>query len=150
MHRTVMRVVAGRPVSELDHLQRAEANRAGILQPLQGGGGGGRNPVAANFGAAGDDLAGVVIHVLVRQRHAVKHAAIVSFRQRRVGGIGRGQRLLRFDRHECIEARLPVRDAVEAGLRHLARRHALLRNRLCYFRQRKSCGFGRAHLAAPF
>src|SRR3954447_16599072 len=150
MNRTVMRIMAGRPVGELHHLQRAEADRAGILQPLQRGGGGGRDPVAANFGAAGDDLAGVVIHVLVRQRHAMQRAATVSFRQRRIGGIRRSQRFLLLDRHERIEARLPLRDAGKAGLRHLARRHALACDGLGYFRQRKSCGFGRVHRRASF
>ena len=48
--------------------------------------------IAADLRAAGHDLARVVIHVLVRQRHAVQRAAIVAFRQRRVGGIGRRQR----------------------------------------------------------
>ena len=47
------------------------------------------------------------------------------FAERRVGGVGRRQRLLRLDRHEGIEARLPLRDPIETGLRRLARRQPL-------------------------
>ena len=36
MHRAEMRVVAGRAVGKLGHLQRAEADRAGVLQALHG------------------------------------------------------------------------------------------------------------------
>ena len=126
MHRAVMGVVAGRAVGELHHLQRAQPNRAGILQALQRGRGRGRDEIAADLRAAGHHLAGVVIHVLVRQRHAVQRAAAVALGQRRIGGIGRLQRRFGFDRHEGIETRLPLRDPVEAGLRHLARGDALV------------------------
>ncbi len=121
MHRTIMRVVAGRPIGELDHLQRAQTYRAGILQALQRRRGRGRDEVAPDLRAAGDDLAGVVIHVLVRQRHAVQCATGAAFGERRVGGIGRGQRLVRLDRQERVETRLPLRDPVETGFCHLAR-----------------------------
>jgi len=43
-----------------------------------------------------------------------------AFRQRRVGGIGRSQCRFGFDRDERIEARLPLGNAVETGLRRLA------------------------------
>src|SRR5436190_1857494 len=69
MHRSVMGVVAGRSIGEFGHLQRSQPDRAGILQPLQGGRSGGGDEIAPDFRAAGDHLAGVVIHVLVRQRH---------------------------------------------------------------------------------
>ena len=77
--------------------------------------------IAADLRAAGHDLAGVVIHVLVRQRHAMQHAGVVALGERGIGGIRRGERFVRLDRHEGVEARLPLRDPVEAGLRHLAR-----------------------------
>ncbi len=144
MHRSVMAVVAGRSIGEFRHLQRAQPNRAGILQTLQCGRGCGRNEIAADFRAAGDHLAGVVIHVLVRQRHAMQRAADLAFRKRRIGDVGCRQRGVGFDRHEGIEAGLPLLDAVEAGLRHLARRESLLRDRLRDRGQRQQCRF-RAH-----
>ena len=146
MHRTVMGVVAGRSVGELHHLQRAQPDRAGILQALQRRRGRGRDEIAANLRAAGDHLAGLVIHVLVRQRHAVQRAGEISLCQRRVGGIGRRQRLVGVDGHERVETGLPLRDAVEAGLRHLARRDALFCDRLRDLGQRQQCGLG-AHFA---
>ena len=126
VHRTVMGIVTGRPIGELGHLQRAEANRAGVLQALQRGRSGRGDEIAANLRAAGDDLAGLVIHVLVRQRHAMQRAATVAFCQRGVGGIGGRERGLRLDRHEGIETGLPSRDPVETGLRHLARGDAFV------------------------
>ena len=73
-HRAVMRVMPGRAIGEFHHLQRAEPDRAGILQALQRGRGRGRDEIPADLRAAGHDLALVVIHVLVRQWHAVQHA----------------------------------------------------------------------------
>jgi hypothetical protein len=140
-----MGVVAGRSIGEFRHLQRAQTNRPGILQALQGCRGRRRNEIASDFRAAGDQLAGVVIHVLVRQRHAVQRAATVTFRQRRVGSIGGRQRLLRFDRHEGVETGLPLRDPIETGLRRLPRREAPLGDRLRDRRQRHQGRFS-AHL----
>src|ERR1700688_974267 len=54
----------------------------------------------------------------------------------------RAQRFVALDRHESVEARLPLRDAVETGLRHLARRKALPGDRACDLGQRQQCGFG--------
>ena len=112
----VMGVVAGRAIGEFRHLQRAEPDRC-------------RHPSAAAARSRSrsatksrrivepqvDDLAGVVIHVLVRQRHAVQRAADLAFGERGVGGIGRLQRRLRLDRHEGVETRLPLRDAMQAA-----------------------------------
>ncbi len=80
MHRSVMRIVAGRSIGEFRHLQRAQPNRAGILQALQCGRGHGGNEIAADTRAAGNHLARVVIHILVRQRYAVQRAADIALR----------------------------------------------------------------------
>ena len=89
-----MRIVTGRAVGELRHLQRAQPDRAGILQALQCRRRRGRDEIAPDLRAAGNDLAGLVIHVLVRQRHAMQRAAAFALRKRRVGGIGGRQRRL--------------------------------------------------------
>ena len=60
--------------------------------------------IAADLRAAGHDLAGVVIHVLVRQRHAVQRDRGSALCQRRIGVIGRLQRRFGLDRHEGVEA----------------------------------------------
>ena len=87
-----MGVVAGRAIGEFGQMQRAEANLAGVLQPLQGSGGDGRHEIAADQRAAGRDVACVVIHVLVRERHAVQRTADLALGELGVGGIGRLQR----------------------------------------------------------
>ena len=116
-----MRVVPGRAIGEFHHLQRTEPNRAGVLQALQRRRGRGRDEILADFRAAGDDLAVVVIHVLVRQRHAVQHALDVAFRQRRVGGVGRFQASSASIAMKALSFGCQLRDPVEAGLRRLAR-----------------------------
>src|SRR5215469_5496520 len=130
MHRAVMIVVAGRAIGELRHLQRAEPDGAGIFQPLQRRRGRARDEVAADQRAAGHDMAGVVIHVLVRQRHAMQRAAVLALGERCVGLAGCLQRLFGFDRHEGIELRLPLRDAMQAGARHFVRGELLAGDRL--------------------
>ena len=125
MHRTVMGVVTRRAIGELRHLQRAQPDRAGVLQALQCGRCHGRDEIAPDLRAARDDLAGLVIHVLVRQRHPMQRAAVPALRERRVRGVGSRQRGLRLDRHERVEARLPAPNSIETGLRCLARRSRL-------------------------
>src|SRR5277367_4975094 len=55
--------------------------------------------------------------------------SMVALGKRGVGGIGRLQRGFRLDRHERVEAGLPLRDPVQAGPRHLMRRQALFGDR---------------------
>src|SRR3984957_3880253 len=130
MDRAIMEVMTGRAIGELYHLKRAEPDRARILQALQRGRGRGRDEIAPDQRAAGHHLAGVIIHVLVRQRHAMQRAAVVALCQRRVGFIGRFQRGFRLERHERIETGLPLGDAMQAGTRHLMRRQLLRGDRL--------------------
>lgn len=115
-----MRVMAGRPIGEFGHLQRAEPNRAGVLQALQRRSCGGGDKITADLRAAGHHLAGVIIHVLVRQRHTMQHTTAAALRQRPVGVIGGGQRGFGLDRHERVEAGLPLLDAIQAGLGNFA------------------------------
>src|SRR5215208_5739489 len=77
----------------------------------------------------------------------MQRAADFPLCQCRIGGVGSGQSCFRFDRHECIEMRLPFRNPLEAGLRHLTRRETFLRDRIRDRAQRQQCRF-RAHLRA--
>src|SRR5271168_5061249 len=149
MHRAEVSIVAGRAVGELGHLQRAESNRAGILEALQRGRRRRGDEIAADARAAGDDFAGLVIHVLVCQRHAVQRAATSALGERRVSSVGRLECLIRFDRHEGIQMRLPFRDPVETGLRHLARGNALVRDRACDRGQRHQGRFDAHRTTLP-
>src|SRR3954469_1261204 len=60
----------------------------------------------------------------------MQRAARLVLRPRLVGGGGRFQRLLLFQRHEGVELRLPFPDPLQTGLDHFARRHALVGERL--------------------
>ena len=119
-HRTVMGVVASRTIGEFRHLQRAEPDSARLLEPVQRRRGRGGDEIATDPRAAGDHPAGLVIHVLVRQRHAMQGPAGLTLGKRRVGQIRQRQRFIRLDRHERIEMGLPARDAIKTGLGHLA------------------------------
>ena len=66
-----------------------------------------------------------VVHVLVRDRHAVQRAFRLAGRERAVGGLRGLQRILGLDARERVERRLPLVDAREQRLgdfhgRHLA------------------------------
>src|SRR5581483_4996213 len=52
------------------------------------------------------------------------------FRKLGIGLAGRLQRRLRLDRHEGVQPRLPLRDAMQTGPRHLLRGHLLGCDRL--------------------
>ena len=72
-----------------------------------------------------------------------------AFRKRGVGGIGRRQRLVGFDRHEGIETGLPLRDPLEAGLRRPhATRNAFARSPCATDGQRQQ-GRLSAHVESP-
>ena len=86
-------------------LQRAETERAGGLEPLHGGRGRGRDPALADLRAAVGELALGVVHVLVRERHAVQRALRLAGGQRAVGGLRGFQRLLGLDAREGVERR---------------------------------------------
>ena len=91
-------------------------------------------------------MAGVVIHVLVRERHAMQRTADLALGKLGVGGLGRLQRGLRLDRHEGVEMRLPLRDAMQQRARHLVRGELLHRDRTRDLGERHQCGLG-AHFA---
>src|SRR3954447_21253581 len=144
-----MAVVAGRTIGEFGHLQRTKTYGASVLETFQSSRGRGRNEFAANAGAAGDHPAGVVIHVLVRQRHSVQRALWFAICKRLIRHVGRRKRRFGLDRHERIEAGLPLGDALQARLRDLARRQPLLRDRLRDGGQRQQCRFA-AHCFDAF
>ncbi|MGY4604668.1 hypothetical protein ACVW16_003080 [Bradyrhizobium sp. USDA 4474] len=124
-----MGVVPGRPIGELGQMQRAEPDLAGILEPLQGGRRHGRHEIAADPRAAGRDLARIVIHVLVGERHAVQRTTQLALGKLGIGGIGRLQRGFGLDRHEGVEMRLPLRDAMQQRACDLMRGDLLHRDR---------------------
>src|SRR5437764_7582634 len=72
----------------------------------------------------------------------MQRAARIASGERRVGRLGRLQRGFRFDRHESVEARLPLRDPLQTRLRHLMGGQALVGNRPGDRRQRHQGGPG--------
>src|SRR5215831_5086390 len=148
MDGTVVRIVACRAVGKLHHLQRAEADRAGILQALERGRGGGGDEIAPDQRAAGDDLAGVVIHVLVRERHAVQRPPEAAFGERNIRFVRGFQRCFSLDRHKGVETGLPLCNAMQTVARHLTRGQALCGDRICDLRQRHQGGIEAHWLAS--
>ena len=67
-------VVAGRVLGELRHVQRSDCYRSGVFQSADGRGRVGGPEGPADLGAACAELAGPVVHIFVRQRHAVQRA----------------------------------------------------------------------------
>src|SRR3546814_17605475 len=66
----IMVVVAGGAEGEFGHVEPAEVERAGGIEPGQRRRGPGRLPVTADRRAAARYLAGAVIHVILCQRHS--------------------------------------------------------------------------------
>jgi hypothetical protein len=56
-------------------------------------------------------------------------AEVLAPGERRIGSVRGGERRVPLDRHEGVEARLPLRDPVETGLGDLARGKFLRRDR---------------------
>src|ERR1043166_8467060 len=115
-------VVPGRSGGKLRHVQRAEVDGAGRIEPRERGRGGARAPVAADFRAAGRDAAGAVEHVLVRERHAVQRAADAPAGKLGAERGGLLERACGVDGDETIEPRLPALDARERRFGGLDRR----------------------------
>jgi hypothetical protein len=90
-------------------MQRAEPDRPGGGKAGERSGRRRRDEAVADFCAAARRLAGNVIHVLVRQRHAGERPRLIV--ERGIGVGRRGQSLLRLDAHEGIGHRLPALDA---------------------------------------
>ncbi len=117
-----MRVMTARAGGEFRHVEPAERDRAGGREPLEHGRGVGGDQLAENLGAARGCRAAAREHVLVGQRHAVQRPARYATRQRRVGARSGVERRLGLERDEGVDARLPSRDARQAGAHDLDRR----------------------------
>ena len=98
-----MGVVAGDAQRELDHVEPADIDRTGGVEPGEDGrGDAGRWP-AHQRGPALGELAGAVEHVLVRQRHAVQRPERLAARRGPVGRVGRRQRALRIEPRHGVQ-----------------------------------------------
>jgi len=132
-----MRVVTGRVLRELGHVQRAAIDRAGGVETLQHGGGDGGHEVAADLRAAGRNLPGPVIHVLVQHQHAGKLAAADAGAAGAVLRRGGLQRLLAVEADDAVDLHLMRVDAADLRAHHRLRRRLALREGGVRFRQRK-------------
>ena len=115
-------VVPGRAVGELHHVERAEPERAGGLEPLHRGRGRRRDPAFADLRAAFGELALGVVHVLVGERHAVQRPLRLAGGKRAIRRLGGFQRVLGLDPRERVERRLPFVDARDQRLGDFDRR----------------------------
>src|ERR1043166_657573 len=97
--------------------------RAGGFEPGNRGRRRGRDPTFPDLRAAFGELALGVIHVLVRERHAVQRSLRLAARERAVRGLGGFQRILGLDAREGVQLRLPLVDAFEQRLGGFDRRH---------------------------
>src|SRR5262245_60467487 len=67
-------IVAGRVLGKLRHVQRTDSDRSGFFKPAYGCSRVGGPEGPADLGTACAKLAGPVVYILVRQRHAVQRA----------------------------------------------------------------------------
>src|SRR5437868_2900470 len=104
-----MVVVAGGTVGEFRHVERADVERAGCIEPLERSGGLGRRPALADLRAAVRHLPRAVEHVLVRERYAGQWT---------VAALG----VPALSADERVDARLPELDARAARFLELLRR----------------------------
>ena len=107
-------VVAGEPERELDHVEPADIDSSGPIQPLDDGGRHVGHEVAAEPAAGGADPALAVEHVLVRERHAGQRPERCAIGARRIELLGGGQRIVTPE----------LDDGVELGPMRLERRQA--------------------------
>src|SRR5439155_16288897 len=71
-----------------------------------------------------------VEHVLVRQRHAAERTLGAALGDGRIGGLGRGQRLVLFQGDDAVGELVAGLEAVDGGLRRLDARNFLVADRL--------------------
>ena len=69
-----MRVMTGRVLGKLRHIQRAHINRARGIQLFQHGRGHLGCEIAPDFGSAGRNLPRAIIHILMHHRHTTQRA----------------------------------------------------------------------------
>ena len=112
----VMPVVARRPKRELGHVQRAEVERTGSIQAGERGRCRRCHPVASDLRAAGRDPPLAVIHVLVRQRHAVERPLPAAALGLGIGQVGGRLSMRGVELDEGVKLVIPAVDALEAGL----------------------------------
>ena len=124
-------VVSGRAISELRHVQRADAKRSGGGEPRQYGCGRRRDPPLAQLRAAFRHLAFDVIHVLVGERHAIQRAFRVAAGKRAVRFLGSSESFVLLDAHECVDDGLPAPDPLEHPSRQLAGGECAAAQRAC-------------------
>ena len=110
-------VVPGRIGGEFRHIEAAEPHGAGVREPLDHRCGDGGPIVLENFGPAGRDLARAVVHVLMRERHAVQQPDARAAFERLVGFARGFERVLFLERDEAVELRLHRLRLVDAGTR---------------------------------
>src|SRR6516165_3610566 len=92
---------------------------APIRNERQYGRGRRRDPPLAHLRAAFRQLAFDVIHVLVRERHAIQRAFRLAARKRTVRSLGSSQSFVLLDAHECVDDRLPSPDPFKHPSRQL-------------------------------
>src|SRR6516162_3947702 len=136
-----MRVVAGRVLCELRHIERPDGDRPGVLEPLDRCCRISRPECAANLGAAPARLTRPVVHVLVRERHAVEGAEQPAGLAQPVEALGGLQCLLRLEGITRVDRRVAGLEGVERGLGegdsgNLALAHRLARLDQCQTHER--------------
>ena len=105
----VVPVVARGPEGEFGHVENAELDRAGGVEPLERRRGRRRGPLAQDLRAAGGTRRAAVVHVLVRHRHAVQRPARrLTVRETR--GLESGRLV---DAQEAVQPRLDPPRPVE-------------------------------------
>ena len=110
--RAVVDVLAGEVVGVFAHVERADQDGAGRLQPLdQRRIALSRRPIAVDFGAGECRQAGHVEQVLDRERHAGQRRKLLALRPCRIERLRAGKRAPRGDGGEGIEQRVALADA---------------------------------------
>jgi len=114
-------VMAGRADGELGHVQPAQVDRTGSGQPLHHGAGLFRPEILADLRTAGREAACGVVHVLVRQRHAVQRPQRLAPRAARIRRVRLGERFFGVDVDEAVQHRLDLLDPLQSRLGQFTR-----------------------------
>jgi len=99
----------------------ARADRAGRIQALGDGGGGGRSVIPEDLAPAGGHTASAIEHVLVRERHAVQGAELRAGLDCAIGCACGLQRVVFFQSDEAVDARLHGTRPRDARTSHFQR-----------------------------
>src|SRR5215472_12704111 len=125
-----MRIVASRVLCELRHIERPDGDRPGVLEPLDRRCRIGRPECAANLGATPARLARPVVHVLVRERHAVQGAEQRAGLALPVEALGGLQCLLRLEGNTRVDRPVAGLEGVKRGFGEGDRSNLALAHRL--------------------